>query len=634
MKPAMMRKFRTPKFRTSEIMGSSTFMDSQKQKMLLYPPWLAIANATRTLPNQMDENLRTGKTLPTFGEENQACLAIQRCWKGFIARAVMWRFGGVGSHHMASKIQKRYRGVRGRRKAAKRWQERDTEMADQMIALYWGMKGRKMARENRVANWYYSASMIQRNYRGRLGKKIFAIHKERVRNKKATLLQRCWRGCKGREYSTRYRGKIDEGEKKMKMISRLHSEGKLWASIFDKDGDGEEDDDAMPEESELVEAALCLMCNAGDMENARLYIRDALRYYPESPRALFTYAILLHLVWDCYGFLRVPRPDILDEGLEIVAKAWELDPERTCYADLEVAYFQSSRRSRPSDPRKLCNQAVMLHIVYGSFNSQGLSRQRLKTFWDSNRRAEGLFKRSIDLDYSCQHPQIRSSAKVFRSLYKSPRELCVSKVKGFPIGSGGGKVIFNIDVYKCVDKDGTDLDRREKFVCAARERVKAETARNITSDQGGKQSEAGSDPKRDAEGGKLSLLKRATSGHIAASAMKVEKLENAFDIKGTRRKATAQTTKSEGHADMQRYKAHLRMLNLKVNPVSREFVVHEQEWRGMLGAAIEMEKRAGRPGIIVERDAKKDPMKIVAGFIAARLCIRSTFDTIENERQR
>ena len=76
------------------------------------------------------------------------------------------------------------------------------------------------------------------------------------------------------------------------------------------------------------------------------------------------------------------------------------------------------------------------------------------------------------------------------------------------------------------------------------------------------------------------------------------------------------------------------MLNLKVNPVSREFVIHEPEWKSMLPAAIEMEKRAGRPATVVEQDALKDPMKIVAGYVESRLCIRSTYDTIENERQR
>lgn len=93
-------------------------------------------------------------------------------------RALCWRFGGAGTHWMATKIQSRWRGVLGRRKAAETWHDRDTYMADQMIALYWGMKGRKIARENRVQNWYNSASMIQRNYRGRLGKKVRKIRVE------------------------------------------------------------------------------------------------------------------------------------------------------------------------------------------------------------------------------------------------------------------------------------------------------------------------------------------------------------------------------------------------------------------------------------------------------------------------
>ncbi|GMH88110.1 hypothetical protein TL16_g11061 [Triparma laevis f. inornata] len=537
-------------------------------------------------------------------------------------------------------------------KAAETWHDRDTYMADQMIALYWGMKGRKIARENRVQNWYNSASMIQRNYRGRLGKKIFAIHKERVRNKKAGFLQRCWRGYRGRYYCWSFRRSLEEGAVKMKRIVKLHEEDKLWASIFDKDGDGEEDDDAMPEELELLDAALCLLCVSGDLENARLYIRDALRYYPESPRALFCYAILLHLVWDCYGFLKVPRPDILDEGLEIVDKAWGLDPDRISFHDLEVAYFQNARRMRPSDPRRMVNQAVMLHVVYGSFDSKTLNKKQLGKYWEANRRAEGLCERAIELDYSCQHPQIRSVAKVFRSLYKSKRELCIMKPKGIPIGVNGAKVIFNISVYKCVDKQGTDIDRREKLVCTAYEKPRPTSSQAskpgtpksaksvgfaVDSDLSEGESRPTSPEKQQQQQmntNMLSKLKGAAKGIATTNALKVKKIEDMFSIKENRKNAKAETKKVETQADIQRYKAHLRMLNLKVNPVSREFVIHEPEWKSMLPAAIEMEKQSGRPATVVEQDALKDPMKIVAGFVATRLCIRSTYDTIENERQR
>jgi len=194
-----------------------------------------------------------------------------------------------------------------------------------MIDLYWGMQGRKIAREKRTLMWYTSASMIQRNYRGRLGKKIFALHKERVRKKKALFLQAAWRGYRGRFKAWDFRNNLEQGQIKMKRIVQLHEEGKLWESIFDKDGDGEEDE--APPLDEMLDAALTLMCNSGDYENARLYVRDAIRFYPESTEALTAYAILLHLVWDCYGFLKVPRPDILEECLEIVMKVWELAPK-------------------------------------------------------------------------------------------------------------------------------------------------------------------------------------------------------------------------------------------------------------------------------------------------------------------
>ena len=287
-------------------------------------------------------------------------------------------------------------------------------------------------------------------------------------NKKAAFLQRCYRGMRGRVKTTEYRGRLENGVVKMDRVIELHKENKLWESIFDKDGDGEEDE--MPPEDELLDAALSLLCVHQDYENARLYVRDALRFYPESPRALIIYAILLHIVWDAYGFLKVPRPDVLDEALEIVEKAWELDPERTSFKEFEVEYFENARRIRPYDPRRLTNQAVMLHVVYRSFDSSKEKLPQLKMLWESNRRAENLFARAIVLDESCKFPQIRSITKVFRTLYRTKREVCIDKPKSFPIGKKGGKVMFNLTIYKALDKSSSELDRREKLICHAAEK--------------------------------------------------------------------------------------------------------------------------------------------------------------------
>ena len=216
---------------------------------------------------------------------------------------------------------------------------------------------------------------------------------------------------------------------------------------------------------------------------------------------------------------------------------------------------------------------------------------------------------------------------MYRSIYKSPRVLAATKTKAYPIGEGGKKVLFNIEVFKCVDRDGPEVDQRMKLVCTARERPMKpgeEKFFDFEVDDGSKQN-----AKK-----KMTMFKKAAKGQMIANKMKVEKLENVFNIKETREKGVAETTKNETHANLERYRAHLRILNLKVNPVSREFVVHETEWRSMLEAAVELEKRDGRPALAVNKDAKNDPMKIVAGFVASRLCIKSVYDTIENERQR
>ena len=98
--------------------------------------------------------------------------------------------------------------------------------------------------------------------------------------------------------------------------------------------------------------------------------------------------------------------------------------------------------------------------------------------------------------------------------------------------------------------------------------------------------------------------------------------------------AVASNTKSEAKGDLHKYRAHLRMLNLKVNPVARDYILHEQEWKALMDVSYAQEQKSGRPAKMVEEEFKKNPMKIVANFVSSRLCIRSTYDTIENERQR
>jgi len=678
-KPAVTHYQHKPSFRVSSVLGSSVYKNEETHRRLVVPPWMAIANATRCgatggemeafdfeydptnriegeRPYDGDEaeeeeedrpmsppsspfqpKLPKNTAIYLHGEKAQASVSIQKSWRGFISRVRIWRFGGKGTHHMATKIQRRYRGVLGRRKAANRWLERDEEKANAMIALYWGFKGRKIARVRRVEIWANSASMIQRNYRGRLGKKMFAIHKERVMNKKAAFLQRCYRGSRGRVKTTLYRKRLSDGREKMERILKLHGNNELWENIFDKDGDGEEDES--PPEDELLDAALTLLCVQQDYENARLYVRDALRFYPESPRALIIYATILHIVWDAYGFLKVPRPDILNEALEITQKVWELDPKRECFREYEVEYFQNARRMRPFDPRRLCNYAVMLHVAYGSFDTSKEERDLLPVIWSCNKRADNLFKRSIELDDSCKYPQVRSIAKAFRALYKAKRVVCTQKPKGFPIGEKGKKIMFNLTIYKCIDQDGTDLDRREKLVCHAVEKPLKKTIVAGGSSEAvgeGAKEEGKTEMNQETGQRKTLLLKSAVQKQVITHVLKKDalKVEQKFDIKEKRKVKKAENEKKQTQSEIERYRAHVRLLNLKTNTVARDFVVHEEEWRALLGAAVAQEKRGGRPATMVDEDARKDPMKVVAEYISGRLCIRSVYDSIEEERQR
>ena len=230
-------------------------------------------------------------------------------------------------------------------------------------------------------------------------------------------------------------------------------------------------------------------------------------------------------------------------------------------------------------------------------------------------------------------------ATVFRSLYKVKRVELINKPKSFPIGEKGSKVMFNVTIYKCVDPESTETDRREKIICSA---VEKEWKGGRLSNEKQKEEEAEKrlkeerlrEQQKNPGKSKPNLFKRAAASSMLTNIMKVSNTEDAFGIVETSGMAVANSTKNADKGDLAKYRAHLRMLNLKVNPVARDFVVHENEWMALRKAALKHEQKSGRPLKIVEEEMAKNPMKIVADFISSRLCIRSTYDTIENERQR
>jgi len=105
--PAVSVIRRTPQYQHSVIQAGSQYVNKEKHKKLLYPPWLAIANATRTLPAAMTAIRDVGGGINRHGEMMASATLIQRAFRGFNARFKVWRYGGEGTQYMATKIQVR-----------------------------------------------------------------------------------------------------------------------------------------------------------------------------------------------------------------------------------------------------------------------------------------------------------------------------------------------------------------------------------------------------------------------------------------------------------------------------------------------------------------------------------------------
>ena len=132
-----------------------------------------------------------------LAEGDAAATLIQRALRGRSARARLWdRGGGVLVAWSAVKIQRRWRGTRGRLVGHRAFVAKIAAAASRIQALRAGFLARRVAREMRVAIAEAAALKVQTAYRGRLGAKFFVKWREMRRTESIERIQRAWRGAR------------------------------------------------------------------------------------------------------------------------------------------------------------------------------------------------------------------------------------------------------------------------------------------------------------------------------------------------------------------------------------------------------------------------------------------------------
>jgi len=135
-----------------------------------------------------------------LAEKDMAITLVQKRIRRNQCLARLWDVegGGLFVQWQCVKIQRRWRGTRGRAEGHVRFHRHVFLAAARINALYMGMRARRLARELRVAIAEKAALKLQTVYRGRLGAKFFMKWREMRRTESVKFLQRCYRGYRGR----------------------------------------------------------------------------------------------------------------------------------------------------------------------------------------------------------------------------------------------------------------------------------------------------------------------------------------------------------------------------------------------------------------------------------------------------
>ncbi|CAB1096222.1 unnamed protein product [Ectocarpus sp. CCAP 1310/34] len=206
------RRFGTARKKTAIGMRRTGFNTRRLTSGIIYPlavlfPKGVKQGFTRTI--RYTSLVRPGKPTvpenPNLSHSNRDCRnikllmsQIQRAWRGYLARTAFWTEGGVGLHAVATRIQRIFRGWRGKVRAVQALLEKRARAATVITALGRGFQGRQKARRLRV-NWHNAAAAkIQGHFRARAARRWMEQLHLVAAIRGATRVQAVWRGSSAR----------------------------------------------------------------------------------------------------------------------------------------------------------------------------------------------------------------------------------------------------------------------------------------------------------------------------------------------------------------------------------------------------------------------------------------------------
>ena len=389
-------------------------------RMTLSPSWalpVTPAGSTYEAASLLAASVRSRPPRAFLAEQDMAATLIQRLVRRDQTLARLWDVEGGGAfvQWQCVKIQRRWRGTRGRLEGHARFTRRVWGAASRIEAMYGGWLARRLARELRVEIAERSAMRLQTIYRGRLGAKFFMKWREMRRTESVKFLQRCYRGYRGRlahwqrsllmTHAVSRLAELTAKTREFKALRKRHrldmppeahryeADGatlRPWAAVATDVASavvyeaerlvaatppdvryaegvllGVADDARDAARSPLLHAAHALLVGAQEYDLAADVLAAARRRRPGCAATLYASAVAFQLGWSVTTKHKVAAPDRLDRALALLAAARRVDPDRRGYAYWEFAYLAGARRWSPRSAPVRCIVGVAISSVHG-----------------------------------------------------------------------------------------------------------------------------------------------------------------------------------------------------------------------------------------------------------------------------
>lgn len=279
----------------------------------------------------------------TFGfQHHLAAVELQRNWRGYYCRFKLWSFGGVLLHSWTIKIQKLWRGWRGRAHAAYLYHRKLYEAATRIKIRYLISKARRLLRKLKAEKLLHPILRLQGLWRCRVTRRWYLEWKRELYKSMATRIQSIGRSYLGRRRGKAIRKRVDNmiatitdtigsecAVTSSHMYRKLRPLDVLVLSSMD--------------EWTLLDVALKYLLVA-DRPTPTISVCTYLATrYPKFLPGLVVLQCCLLYIWPKYGIARLSREDLLDEVLEATTSLKFLSASYACAECFPVQLFPSMK---------------------------------------------------------------------------------------------------------------------------------------------------------------------------------------------------------------------------------------------------------------------------------------------------